>query len=91
MTLDSYRNNFDLSQRDNDLKTVLEVAEEMHAREIKITKADIYESDATKFLIKDGEILPPLAAVDDVSKKLLETRSSLESNNFFIRLLFLIP
>ena len=68
MTLDSYRNNFDLSQRDNDLKTVLEVAEEMHAREIKITKADIYESDATKFLIKDGEILPPLAAVDDVSE-----------------------
>ena len=68
MTLDSYRNNFDLSQRDNDLKTVLEVAEEMHAREIKITKSDIYESDATKFLIKDGEILPPLAAVDDVSE-----------------------
>lgn len=68
MSLDSYRNNFDLTQRDNDLKTVLEVAEEMHAREIKISKADIYKSDATKFLIKDGEILPPLAAVDDVSE-----------------------
>ena len=68
MALDSYRNNFDMSQRDNDLKTVFEVAEEMHAREIKMRKADIYESDATKFLIRDGEILPPLAAVDDVSE-----------------------
>lgn len=68
MALDSYRNNYDMSQRDNDLKTVFEVAEEMHAREIKMRKADIYESDATKFLIRDGEILPPLAAVDDVSE-----------------------
>ncbi len=68
MALDSYSNNYDMSQRDNDLKTVFEVAEEMHAREIKMRKADIYESDATKFLIRDGEILPPLAAVDDVSE-----------------------
>ena len=42
----------------------------MHAREIKMLKADIYESDATKFMIKDGAILPPLAAVDDVSESM---------------------
>ena len=68
LALDSYKNNFDLTQRDNDLRTVLEVAEEMHAREIKIKKADIYKSDATKFMLVDDEILPPLASVDDVSE-----------------------
>ncbi len=68
IALDSYRQMFDISKRDMDLRTVLEVAEEMHARDIKIKKADIYKSDATKFIIEDGEILPPLAAVDDVSE-----------------------
>lgn len=68
MALNAYKEMFNISKRDQDLRTVFEVAEEMHAREIKIRKADIYESDATKFLIKDGEILPPLAAVDDVSE-----------------------
>ena len=68
LALDSYKDRFDLTQRDNALKTVLEVAEEMHAREIKIRKADIYKSDSRKFLIEDGAILPPLAAVDDVSE-----------------------
>ena len=68
MALNAYKEMFNISKRDQDLRTVLEVAEEMHAREIKIEKADIYKSDATKFLIKDGAILPPLAAVDDVSE-----------------------
>ena len=68
LALDSYKDRFDISQREQALRTVLEVAEEMHAREIKMLKADIYESDATKFMLKDGAILPPLAAVDDVSE-----------------------
>ena len=68
IALDSYKEMFDISKREMDLRTVLEVAEEMHARDVKIKKADIYKSDATKFIIEDGEILPPLAAVDDVSE-----------------------
>ena len=68
MALASYKDRFDLSQRDKDLRKVLEVAEEMHAREVGIIKADIYKSDATKFILDDGKILPPLAAVDDVSE-----------------------
>ena len=70
--LESYKNNFDMTQRDNALKTVLEVAEEMHAREIPIMRADIYKSDAKRFLLVDGKILPPLAAVDDVSEAMAE-------------------
>lgn len=68
--LDEVKDSFDLSQRDKQIRTVLEVAEEMAARDIKLEKADIYKSDATKFLLSDrkGYILPPLSSVDDVSE-----------------------
>ena len=69
-SLKEVEGSFDLSQRDKQIRTVLEVAEEMAAREIKLEKADIYKSDAKKFLLSDrkGYILPPLSAVDDVSE-----------------------
>lgn len=68
--LDEVKDSYDLSQRDKQIRTVLEVAEEMAARDIKLEKADIYKSDATKFLLSDrkGYILPPLSSVDDVSE-----------------------
>ncbi|MDO5048051.1 MAG: PolC-type DNA polymerase III [Anaerococcus sp.] len=68
--LSSLKDNFDLSQRDKQIRTVLEVAEEMAARDIRLEKADIYKSHATKFLLSDrkGYILPPLSAVDDISE-----------------------
>lgn len=57
------------TQREKNLKSLLEVAEEMAARDIKIKKADLYKSTAVKFILDDdGEILPPLSAVDDVSE-----------------------
>ena len=42
----------------------------MAARDIKLEKADIYKSHASKFLLSErkGYILPPLSAVDDVSE-----------------------
>ena len=68
--MDEVRDSFDLSQRDKQIRTVSEVAEEMASRDIKLEKADIYKSDATKFLLSDrkGYILPPLSSVDDVSE-----------------------
>lgn len=72
--LGKLRDSYDLSQRDKQVRTVLEVAEEMAARDIKLDRADIYKSDAKKFLLSDrpGYILPPLAAVDDVSEAMAE-------------------
>lgn len=57
------------TQREKLLRQSLEVAEEMYARDIEISKADLYRSDAIKFL-PDGKnrILPPLSAVDNVSE-----------------------
>ena len=70
VAIKSYGERFDLTARDKDVRKVLEVAEEMYARDIKIEKADLYKSDATKFILseKDGYILPPLSSVDSVSE-----------------------
>ena len=68
--LKSYTQNFDLTAREEDIRRCLEVAEEMAARGIQIEKADLYKSDATKFILsgREGYILPPLCAVDNVSE-----------------------
>lgn len=42
---------------------VLEVAYEMYQRGVEITKVDIYKSDAKKFKVVDGKLLPPLIAI----------------------------
>ena len=69
-TLNSYKDRFDLTARDENIRKVLEVAEEMYARDIQIDKADLYKSDSRKFILSDkkGYILPPLSAVDNVSE-----------------------
>ena len=68
--LSSYKERFDLTARDENIRKVLEVAEEMYARDIKIDKADLYKSDAIKFILNEenGYLIPPLSSVDNVSE-----------------------
>ena len=54
------------SKKDNDLLTILEIANEMYCRGINVLPVDLYKSDSVKFLIKDEEILPPLNALQGV-------------------------
>ncbi len=70
MTMKSLNGRYDLTAREEDLRKVYEVAEEMYARDIKLDKADLYKSHASKFTLseKEGYILPPLSAVDNVSE-----------------------
>ena len=70
VALKSYAQRFDLTARDEGIRKVLEVAEEMYARDIKIDRADLYKSHASKFILseKEGYILPPLSSVDNVSE-----------------------
>lgn len=73
------------TQREKNLKSLLEVAEEMAARDIKIKKADLYKSTAVKFILDDdGEILPPLSAVDDVSEAMAKDIVSEREKSKFI-------
>ena len=46
----------------------MEVVYEFYLRGLEFLPIDIYESHATKFLIKDGKILPPFVAVSGLGE-----------------------
>ena len=61
--IDAIDNNEDATAKDEDLLTTLEVIYEYYLRGFEFLPIDIYESHATKFLIRDGKILPPFIAI----------------------------
>ena len=60
--------NEDATAKDEDLLTTLEVVYEFYLRGLDFAPIDIYESHATKFLIKDGKILPPFVAISGLGE-----------------------
>ena len=50
----------DATQKEKNMLVILEVANEMYARGIGCLLVDLYKSDATKFLITEEGLLPPL-------------------------------
>lgn len=56
----------DLSAKEKGLQTILEVSLEMYLRGFNFYKVDLYQSDATKFIIKDDRLLIPLAGLQGV-------------------------
>ena len=60
--------NEDATNKDEDLLITLEVAYEFYLRGFEFAPINIYESHATKFLIKDGKILPPFVAVSGLGE-----------------------
>ena len=66
--IDAIENNEDATGKDEDLLITLEVAYEFYLRGFEFLPIDIYESHATKFLIKDGKILPPFVAVSGLGE-----------------------
>ncbi len=58
----------DLTQKEKNLITILEVVNEMYARKISFLPIDLYKSDATKFIEEDGAIRPPLNAINGISE-----------------------
>ena len=54
--------------KDEDMLTTLEVVYEFYLRGFEFAPIDIYESDALRFRIKDGKILPPFVAVSGLGE-----------------------
>ncbi|MDR7856231.1 PolC-type DNA polymerase III [Tissierella sp.] len=69
----------DITAKEKNLLTVLEVVLEMFARGYKIQKVDLYRSDSDKFIIDDNGILPPLKSLEglgeNVARKIVEERN----------------
>lgn len=52
-----------ITTKEKGLQTIIEMALELYLRGFTFHKVDLYRSDATRFLIKDNGLLPPLAAL----------------------------
>ncbi|MCQ2555249.1 MAG: PolC-type DNA polymerase III, partial [Clostridia bacterium] len=52
-----------ISAKEDNQKTILEVAKEMYARGYSFLPPKLGDSDATKFRIKDGKVLLPFVAI----------------------------
>lgn len=52
--------------KEKGLATIIEMAVEMYLRGFTFQRVDLYRSDADRFLIVDGGLLPPLAALQGV-------------------------
>ena len=61
-------NNDDATAKDEDLLTTLEVVYEFYLRGFEFAPISLYESHATKFLIKDGKLLPPFVAISGLGE-----------------------
>ncbi len=64
----SISSNPDRTAKDDDLLTTLEVCYEFYLRGFEFADMDLYESDAKKFQIKDGKLLPPFVAVSGLGE-----------------------
>lgn len=59
-------------QKEQDLMSILEVVYEMNRRGIALLGIDLYKSHATKFLIEDGALRPPLSSIAGVGMSAAE-------------------
>ena len=64
--------------KDKGMTTVLELSYELYKRGFKLLKVDIYKSHATKFIIEEDGIRPPMNALEGVgtnaAKSIMEAR-----------------
>ena len=60
--------NDDATAKDEDLLTTLEVVYEFYLRGFEFAPISLYDSHATKFLIKDGKILPPFVSISGLGE-----------------------
>lgn len=57
-----------MTAKEKNLLTVLEVALEMFCRGIELLSVDLYKSDADKFIIIENKLLPPLKSLQGVGQ-----------------------
>ena len=70
---------YDMTTKEKNLLTVLEVVLEMYSRGYKIQNVNLYKSDSDKFIIDENGILPPLKSLEglgeNVARKIVEERN----------------
>ena len=71
--LADYKKRMDtLSKKEQDTLRDMRIVQEMYARGYEFMPMDIYKAQATKFLIIDGKLMPPLSSIDGMGEKAAE-------------------
>ncbi len=71
--IDDYnRRSATLSKKEQDTMKDMHIVQEMYARGYEFEPLDIYRAQATKFLIVDGKLMPPLSSIDGMGEKAAE-------------------
>ena len=71
--IDDYnRRSATLSKKEQDTMKDMHIVQEMYARGYEFMPMDIYKAQATKFLIIDGKLMPPLSSIDGMGEKAAE-------------------
>ena len=60
----SYKSNPNLSKKDQDTLRDMKIVQEFYARGFEFLKIDLYRSDAIKFQVVDGKLLPPFSVIE---------------------------
>ncbi len=66
--IDAIDNNEEATAKEKDLLTTLEVVYEFYLRGFEFLPVDIYKSDAIKFIIQDGKLLPPFVSISGLGE-----------------------
>ena len=61
-----------LSKKEQETMQDMKIVQEMYARGYEFMPMDIYKAQATKFLIIDGKLMPPLSSIDGMGEKAAE-------------------
>ncbi len=62
--IQNYKMNSNLSKKEQETLRDMRIVQEMYARGFEFLPIDLYESQATKFTVKDGKLLPPFSAIE---------------------------
>ncbi|MBE6932248.1 MAG: PolC-type DNA polymerase III [Ruminococcaceae bacterium] len=71
-SIQAIKHNPDATAKDEDLLTTLEVCYEFYLRGFEFAPIDLYKSEAKKFVIEDGKLLPPFFAVSGLGETAAE-------------------
>ena len=67
-SIERIKNDPESTDKDSDLMTTLELCYEFYLRGFRFAPIDLYRSHATKFIIANGELLPPFVAVSGLGE-----------------------
>lgn len=69
--------------KDKNVYSLLEIILEMYERNLKFTKLDLYKSDATKFIVTDDGLLPPLCTIEGLGESVAANIFEERQNGLF--------